>query len=139
MLANPANRHKAIALTFDQFRYGFANAVSEDEAMRLYDEFHVAGSGIPLFQAAFANVNPHTEDKALKLGDDRGPLLILAGSEDHQAPTAIAQATYKKQRKNEYFDTEFFEIPGKGHSLTIDDGWRETAELSLAFIDKHLK
>ena len=139
VLANPANRHKAIALTFDQFRYGFANAVSEDEAMRLYDEFHVAGSGIPLFQAAFANVNPHTEDKALKLGDDRGPLLILAGSEDHQAPTAIAQATYKKQRKNEYFDTEFFEIPGKGHSLTIDDGWRETAELSLAFIDKHLK
>ena len=139
VLVNPANRHKAIALTFDQFRYGFANAVSEDEAQRLYDEYHVAGSGIPLFQAAFANVNPRTEDTALKLGQDRGPLLVVAASEDHQAPTAIAEASYKKQRKNEFFETEFLEIPDRGHSLTIDDGWRDVAEISLDFIRRFVK
>lgn len=139
ILTNPANRHKAIALTPDQFRYGFANAVSEEEAQELYEQFHVAGSGIPLFQAAFANINPRTEDKALKLVDDRGPMLILAGSEDHQAPTAIAEATFKKQQKNEHFDTEFHEIPGRGHSLTIDQGWQEVAQISLDFISRYVK
>lgn len=134
ILLNPANRHRAVALTFDQFRYGFANAVTEDEARRLYDEFHVAGSGVPLFQAAFANVNPRTEDKAEKLGEDRGPLLVVAGAEDHQAPTAIAAATYEKQRRNAHAETEFVELPDRGHSLTIDAGWEDVARLSLDFV-----
>lgn len=139
VLVNPANRHRAVSLTFDQFRYGFANSVSEAEAQHLYDEYHVAGSGVPLFQAAFANLNPWTEDKAEKLGEDRGPMLILAGAEDHQAPTAIAEASFKKQRKNEHFVTEFAEIPGRGHSLTIDDGWAEVAQMSLDFIGRFVK
>src|SRR5512132_3035075 len=120
VLANPANRHRAVTLTFDQFRYGFANAVTEDEAHELYEQFHVAGSGIPLFQAAFANLNPATEVKAEKTGDDRGPMLVVSGELDHQAPHAIAWATYNAQKKNEHFVTEFVEIPNRGHSLTID-------------------
>lgn len=136
-LSNPANRGRAITLTYDQFRFGFASAVSEDEARELYEQFHVAGSGIPLFQAAFANVNPGTEVKARKKGDDRGPMLILVGDEDHQAPPAIARSTYKKQRKNDHFVTEFAEVPGRGHSITIDSGWEEVARMSLEFFEKN--
>lgn len=87
-----------MALTFEQFRYGFGNAVSEDEARQLYEQYHVAGSGIPIFQAAFANFNPRTEARADKKNPDRGPMLIIGGEKDHQVPWAIANATYKEQR-----------------------------------------
>jgi non-heme chloroperoxidase len=134
VLRNPANRSKAIALTFEQFRYGFANAVPEDEARRLYDAFHVAAPAVPIFQAAFANINPGTEVTADKKRPERGPMLIISGELDHQVPHSIAHATYTKQAKNEHAVTEFAEIPGRGHSLTIDDGWQEVAETSLEFI-----
>ncbi len=136
VLANPANRGRAITLTYDQFRFGFASSVSEQEAKELYDQFHVAGSGVALFQAAFANVNPGSEVKAKKKGEDRGPMLVLVGDEDHQAPPAIARATYKKQAKNEYSVTEFAEVPGRGHSITIDSGWQEVAQSCLDFFRK---
>lgn len=134
VLANPANRGRAVALTYEQFRYGFANAVDEDEARGLYDQFHVAGSGIPLFQAAFANLNPNTEVKADKENPERGPMLVVSGELDHQAPHAIADATYRAQSRNAAAVTEFVEIAGRGHSLTIDSGWREVAETALAFV-----
>jgi pimeloyl-ACP methyl ester carboxylesterase len=127
VLGNPANRHRAVTLTFDQFRYGFANAVSEEEAQELYQAFHVAGSGIPIFQAAFANLNPGTEAKADKKNPERGPMLVISGEKDHQVPYAIARATYKKQSKNKENVTEFQEIKNRGHSLTIDSGWQEVA------------
>jgi non-heme chloroperoxidase len=139
VLVNPANRHRAVSLTFDQFRYGFANAVTEEEAHELYEQYHVPGSGIPLFQAAFANVNPGTEDKADKKAAGRGPMLIISGELDHQAPGAIAEATYKKQSANEYAVTEFTEIPNRGHSLTIDSGWQEVAQTSLDFVQRFVK
>jgi len=137
VLSNPANRHKAMTLTFEQFRYGFANVVSEDEARELYEKFHVAGSGVPVFQAAFANINPRTEVKAKRKGEDRGPMLVVSGEFDHQAPPAIARATYKKQRKNEHAVTEFTEIANRGHSLTIDSGWQDVAQTSLDFIQRY--
>ena len=133
VLTNPANRHRAVALTFEQFRYGFGNAVSEDEARQLYEQYHVAGSGIPIFQAAFANFNPRTEAKADKKNPDRGPMLIIGGEKDHQVPWAIAHATYKEQSENPGV-TEIAEIPDRGHSLTIDSGWQEVAQTCLDFI-----
>lgn len=139
VLLNPANRNKAITLTYEQFRFGFANAVSEEEAHQLYEQFHVAGSGIPLFQAAFANINPRTEVQADKTTPDRGPMLIISGEKDHQAPTAIAQATFKQQQKNQTAVTEFVEIPGRGHSLTIDSGWQQVAQTCLDFISRFVK
>ena len=138
VLSNPANRHRAVALTFEQFQYGFANAVSEEEARRLYEKFHVAGSGVPIFQAAFANINPGTEAKADNLNAERGPLLVISGEKDHQVPHAIAHATYERQRKNAAV-TEFAEIPGRGHSLTIDSGWREVAQTTLDFVGRFVK
>lgn len=138
VLSNPANRHRAVALTFEQFQYGFANAVSEEEAHQLYEKFHVAGSGVPIFQAAFANINPGTEAKADNLNAERGPLLVISGEKDHQVPHAIAHATYERQRKNAAV-TEFAEIPGRGHSLTIDSGWREVAQTTLDFVGRFVK
>jgi non-heme chloroperoxidase len=139
VLSSPTNRHKAVTLTFDQFKYGFANAVSEEEAHELYEKYHVAGSGVPVFQAAFANLNPNSELKSKKKGEDRGPMLIIAGELDHQAPTAMAKAAFKKQSKNEHHVTEFEEIEGRGHSLTIDSGWETVAQTSLDFVTRFVK
>jgi non-heme chloroperoxidase len=134
VLSNPANRKRAVTLTFEQFRYGWANAVSESEAHQLYDEFHVAAPGAPLFQAATANFNPFTEAKVPDHGD-RGPLLIISGGADRTVPWAIAHASYKLQHRH-YGVTEITEIPNRGHALTIDSGWREVAATALTFVKR---
>ncbi len=133
VLSNPANYHRAVALTYEQFRYGFANALEEDEAHALYDQCAVPGPGTPLFQAAAANLNPWTEDRVNTKNPARGPLLLIAGEKDHTVPLAVVKAAYKLQQHNPAV-TEFREIPGRGHSLTIDHGWRDVAEIALAFI-----
>jgi len=133
VLTNPANRHRAVPLTYEQFRYGFANAVSEDEARQLYDAFAVPAPGAPLFQAATANFNPWTEAKVDHKNPERGPLLIISGEKDHTVPWAIANASFKKQKKNKGV-TEIVEISGRGHALTIDSGWREVADKALEFV-----
>jgi non-heme chloroperoxidase len=133
VLGNPANRHRAIPLTFEQFHYAFANAVSDDEAKELYDTYAVPASGTPIFQAAGANFNPWTEAKVDTKNPDRGPLLIISGEKDHTVPWAIANASYKKQVKNEGV-TEITRMPNRGHALTIDSGWREVADTALAFV-----
>jgi non-heme chloroperoxidase len=135
ILINPRNRGKAITLTFDQFRYSWANALDEDEAMELYDKFHVAASGISLAQMGNANLNPWTESKVDIHNPDRGPLLIIDGEKDHTVPWAIANAAYKRQKQNPGV-TEIVQISNRGHSLTIDSGWREVADLALNFVKR---
>jgi pimeloyl-ACP methyl ester carboxylesterase len=132
VLGNPANINRAIPLTFDQFRFAFANALSEHEAQGLYDTFAVPASGKPLFQAAAANLNPWTEAKVDTENPERGPLLIISGEKDNTVPWAIASASFKLQQRNPGV-TEIVEMPNRGHSLTIDHGWREVAETALAF------
>ena len=134
-LGNPANRHRAVPLTYDLFRYAFANAVTEDEAKELYETFAVPASGAPLFQAAAANLNPWTEAKVDTENPGRGPLLIISGEKDHTVPWAIANASYKQQKNNEGV-TEIVEIKNRGHALTIDSGWREVADTALAFTQR---
>jgi pimeloyl-ACP methyl ester carboxylesterase len=134
VLTNPANRHRAVPLTYEQFRYAFANAVDEDEARQLYDAFAVPAPGAPLFQAATANFNPWTEVKVDNKNPERGPLLIISGEKDHTVPWAIANASFKKQKKNKGAITEIVEISGRGHALTIDSGWREVADKALEFV-----
>lgn len=131
-LLDPRTRGRAISLTFDQFKFGWANALDEKEAKDLYDTFHVAGSGIALVQMGNANLNPWTEAKVNTKNPARGPLLIIDGEKDHTVPWAIANATYKRQRRNAAV-TEIVKIPNRGHSLTIDHGWREVAQTSLDF------
>jgi non-heme chloroperoxidase len=135
VLGNPLNRGRAVTLSFDQFRYGWANAVPRDEAQKLYDEFHVAAPGRPIFQAAFANLNPGAETRADTKNPERGPLLIFTGEDDHAVPPAMSRAAYKKQSRNPGV-TEHVEMPNRGHSLTIDQGWREVAEKALDFVKR---
>jgi non-heme chloroperoxidase len=136
ILRNPLNRGRAITLTFDQFKYGWTNAIeSEDEAKRLYDEFHVAGAGVALMQMANANLNPWTEAKLDPKNPERGPLLIIDGEKDHTVPWAIANAAYKRQKRNEAV-TEIKQMPNRGHSLTIDSGWQDVAQAALDFVKR---
>jgi pimeloyl-ACP methyl ester carboxylesterase len=135
VLSNPANRKRAVPLTYEQFRFGFANAVGEDEAKELYETYAVPASGAPLFQAAAANLNPWTEAKVDTKNPERGPLLIISGEKDNTVPWAIANASYKKQKRNVGV-TEIEEIPNRGHALTIDSGWREVADKALAFVQR---
>jgi non-heme chloroperoxidase len=138
VLSNPANYNRAVPLTYEQFRYGFANAVSEDEAKELYETYAVPAPGAPLFQAATANLNPWTEVKVDTDNPDRGPLLIVSGEKDHTVPWAIANASYKQQADNKGV-TEIVEMPNRGHALTIDRGWREVADTALAFVKRFVQ
>jgi non-heme chloroperoxidase len=139
VLGNPRNRGRAVPLTYEQFRYAFANAVTEDEAKQLYEAYAVPGAGAPIFQAAAANLNPWTEAKVNSKNPERGPLLIMSGEKDHTVPLSIAKAAYRKQKRNGVSVTEIAEVPGRGHSLTIDHGWREVADTALAFVQRFLK
>jgi non-heme chloroperoxidase len=135
VIRNPLNRGRAVTLTFDEFKYGWTNALSEEEGKALYETYHVAAPGVALMQMADANLNPFTEAKLDPKNPERGPLLIIDGEKDHTVPWAIANAAYKRQRHNDNV-TEIVQIPDRGHSLTIDSGWREVAEQALRFVQR---
>ena len=132
-LINPLTRGRAITLTFDQFKYGWANALDEKEAKELYERFHIAGSGLSLVQMGNANLNPWTEAKVDTKNPERGPMLIISADNDHTVPWAIAQASYKLESRNQGV-TEIVKMKDRGHALTIDHGWREVADTALAFV-----
>jgi non-heme chloroperoxidase len=138
VLSNPANRKRGVPLTLAQFRFGWGNALSEAEAKELYETFSVPAPGAPLFQAATANFNPWTEAKADTKNPARGPLLIVSGEKDHTVPWAIANASFKKQRRNPGV-TEIVEMPNRGHALVIDSGWREVADKALEFVKRFVQ
>jgi non-heme chloroperoxidase len=135
VLRNPANWNRAVPLTYEQFRYAFANVVGEDEAKELYLGYSVPGPGEPLFQAAAANLNPWSEAKVDTRNPERGPMLIISAESDHTVPWAIANASYKKQMRNVGV-TEIVKLPNRGHSLTIDEGWRGVAQTALEFVKR---
>jgi pimeloyl-ACP methyl ester carboxylesterase len=135
VLRNPLNRGRAVTLTLDQFKYGWANALSDQEAKELYERYHVATPGVALMQMANANLNPFTEAKVDTKNPDRGPLLIIEGEKDHTVPWAIANASFKKQKRNPGV-TEIKSIENRGHSLTIDSGWREVCDPALGFVKR---
>ena len=136
VLANPLNYRRSVMLTEKQFRFAFGNAVSEAESAELYETYAVPGSGEPLFQAATANLNPRTEASVDTTNSGRDPLLVISGEKDNTVPWAIANASYKKQAKNPN-PSEITVLPGRGHSLVVDGGWREVAETAFAFVEKH--
>ncbi|MCU1509865.1 MAG: alpha/beta hydrolase [Glaciihabitans sp.] len=136
VLGNPTNYGKAVTLTFEQFNYGWTNALDEAEARELYETYHVAGSGVPLFQAAAANFNPWSEDSVDTKNPDRGPLLFISGLEDHTVPWAVASAAFEIQAKNPGL-TQIVAIEGRGHSLIIDHGWKDVADEALYFVNEN--
>ncbi|WP_432837923.1 alpha/beta hydrolase [Dactylosporangium sp. CA-092794] len=122
-----------VTLSFEQFQYGWANALDDDEARALYDEFHVAAAGNPIFQVVSANLNPFSETKLDTKNPGRGPLLLIGGEADHTVPVKPTEQAYTIQAKNPGV-TEFVVLPDRGHSLTIDHGWPEVAQTALEFI-----
>lgn len=134
VLSNPANRDRAVPLSIEQFRYAFANALSQEEADDLYERYAVPGSGAPIFEAATANINPWSEDR-VDNNPERGPMLIVSGEKDHTVPLAIAHAAFQIQKRNAGV-TEYLEMPDRGHSLTIDRGWQEVADRALTFVQR---
>ena len=135
VLRNPKNKHRAITLSPKQFQYSFANTLSEEESEMLYDRWTIPGPGRPLFEAAFAAFSRHSPDEVDTGNVDRGPLLLIAGGEDHTVPEAVTKSSLK-QYKDSTAVTDFMEFPDRGHSLTIDSGWREVAEACLAWLSR---
>ena len=135
-LRNPANRGRAVALTPEQFRYGFGNALSAEESQSLYDKWTIPSPGKPLFEAALANLAPGSPAKVDTSKADRGPLLLTAGGKDHTVPAAITRSTLKLYRKSPAV-TETREFPDRGHSLSIDSGWKDVADAVLAWLKQH--
>jgi non-heme chloroperoxidase len=136
VLTNPRNVGRAVPLTFEQFQYAFANEVDDAEAHRLYETDAVPAPGKPLFQGAFANFNPWTEDKVNTHNPQRGPLLLISGEKDNTVPVSVVEGAYKRQEKNPGV-TQYHKMPNRGHSLTIDHGWREVADVALAFVSQY--
>jgi|SRR5215469_2137421 len=134
-LRSPANRNLAVSLTADQFRYGFGNTLSAQESGELYDRWAVPSPGKPLFEAALANFTPHSPAQVNTASTTRGPLLITAGGRDHTVPKSISTATRKLYHKSPAI-TDFMDFSDRGHSLTIDQGWREVADYTLDWLSK---
>jgi len=130
---NPANVRRAVALTADQFRYAFGNAVSPEESDALYEQWSIPAPGKPLFEAASANFNPYSPVTVNTANEMRGPLLLMTGGKDHTVPGAITHAECKKYRHSNAV-TDLHEFPDRAHSLTIDNGWREVADVALAWL-----
>jgi pimeloyl-ACP methyl ester carboxylesterase len=130
---NPANKHRAISLTAEQFRYSFGNAISDEESDELYERWTIPAPGKPLFEAAAANFSLHSPTAVNTRNNLRGPLLLVMGGQDHTVPESITKSTLK-QYKHAVAETAFLEFPDRGHSLTIDMGWPEVAAATLSWL-----
>jgi len=133
VLRNPANRNRAVSLTKAQFRYGFANAVSEQESDELYEAWTIPSPGRPLFQAAFANFARRSPAAVNTRNSDRGPLLLISGQQDHTVPDAVTRSAFKRYRKSGAV-TDLKQFPDRGHSLVVDSGWQEVADAALSWL-----
>lgn len=135
-LGNPFNKHKAISLTAEEFRYGFGNALSVTEADSLFDRWTIPSPVRGLFEVAFANFTFHAASKVQTDNSTRGPLLLISGTADHTAPDVTTRAAYKLYRHS-LAVTEFQQFEGRGHSLTVDHGWPKVADAILDWLQHH--
>jgi pimeloyl-ACP methyl ester carboxylesterase len=132
-LGNPANLHKAVSLTQKEFRFGFGNAVSEQESNALFETLTIPSPARPLFQAAAANFVLHSEAKVNTSNTTRGPLLLISGTADHTVPDVVTRSSFKQYR-NSTAITELKQFEGRGHSLAVDNGWRDVANAVLEWL-----
>ena len=133
---NPANRHRSVMLTAEQFRYGFGNAVPQEESDALWRQWVVPSPGKPLFEAAVANFSPHSPAEVDTDNATRGPLLLITGGQDHTVPEVVTKATLKQYRHSDA-ETDLIEFADRGHSLTVDHGWRDVAGACEQWLQAH--
>jgi pimeloyl-ACP methyl ester carboxylesterase len=131
-LKNPANKHRAVTLTPEEFHYAFTNGMTEEESRAVYERYAAPGPGRPLFQAAFANFSPRSPVAVNYRNDQRAPLLIIAGAEDHVSPVSINRSELKHQQKA-HAVTAYKEFPARQHFLLGQEGWQEIADFALAW------
>jgi pimeloyl-ACP methyl ester carboxylesterase len=129
-LKNPANNHRAVMLTSDEFHYAFTNTQTEAASARLYARYAVPGPGRVLFQAALANFTPSAPTKVNFHNDARAPLLLIAGGADHTAPASVTRTEAKLQGKSDAL-TAYKEFPGRSHFTVGQPGWEEVADFAL--------
>jgi pimeloyl-ACP methyl ester carboxylesterase len=130
VLGNPANRHRTVSLTAKQFHYAFGNTLSEEESNELHQTWSIPGAGKPLFEDAGANFSRHSAAKVDTHLADRGPLLLTSGTDDHVVPLKVTKEVVAMYSKSEA-ETDFHVFEGRGHSLTIDGGWKDVAGVVL--------
>lgn len=130
VLKNPANRHKAVALTPEEFHYSFTNTLDEAESEAIFERYAVPGPGRVLFQGALANLTPHARVAVDFGNDDRAPLLLIAGGADHVAPASLNRSNFEHYKKSAAV-TEFKEFPGRSHYTLGEDGWEDVADYAL--------
>jgi pimeloyl-ACP methyl ester carboxylesterase len=135
-MGNPANLHRAVSLTREAFRYGFGNALPQGESDELHDKWTIPGPARPVFQAATANFSPRSQAKVNTANDTRGPLLIISGTADHTVPDVTTRATYRQYRRSGAV-TKLLQFEDRGHSLTVDSGWKEIAQATLQWLKQH--
>ena len=133
---NPANRHRSVSLTAEQFRFAFTNAVSQEESDRLYDRWTIPAPGRPLFEAASSNFDPHSPAAVDTANAGRGPLLLIASGKDHTVPESVTRSTLTQYRHSSAV-TDIETFPDRGHSLVIDSGWQAVADLCLTWLKEH--
>jgi pimeloyl-ACP methyl ester carboxylesterase len=137
VLGNPANAKKAVSLTAGRFRYGFGNAVSQDESDVLFERWTIPSPARPLFEASSANFVSHSPAAVEVRNARRGPLLLISGGKDHTVPDAVTRSTFKQYRHSSAV-TELKQFPDRGHSLVVDSGWKEIADATLKWLDEAL-
>lgn len=132
-LGNPTNRHKAVSLTSKEFRFGFGNALTQEESDALFERWTIPSPARPLFEAAVANFSLHSPAKVETKNEERGPLLLISGTKDHTVPDKVTRSTLKQYRDSTAV-TELKQFEGRGHSLTIDGGWNDVANAILDWL-----
>ena len=135
-LSNPANRHRAVPLTPEQFHYAFTNNLTEEESLAVYQRYAVPGPDHILFQAAFANFNPHAATAVDFHNNHRAPLLLISGGSDHVSPASVVEANFKLYRHSTAV-TEYKNYPGRTHYTLGQDGWEEVADYALSWAEAH--
>jgi pimeloyl-ACP methyl ester carboxylesterase len=136
VLKNPANAHRAVMLTPDEFHYAFTNTMTDQASLEAYERYAVPGPGRVLFQGAFANFNPRTPDRVDFRKDERAPLLLIAGGSDHVVPAAVDESMAKHYGKSAAL-TEYKEYAGRSHFTVGQDGWEEVADYALNWAAEH--
>ena len=134
VLGNPANRHRGVSLTESQFRYAFGNMLTDEESGALHAAWSIPGPGRALFQEAGANLSPHSPAKVDTHQAERGPLLLTSGTDDHTVPLKVTKEVFGMYSLGPA-DTGLHIFEGRGHSLTIDGGWKDVAEVALAWFE----
>ncbi len=131
VLKSPANKHRAVALTFPEFHYSFTNTMDDGDAQAAFERYAAPGPGRVLFEGAFANFNPHTALQVDFKNDDRAPLLVVAGGSDHVEPASVQRQASKRFQRKSTAVTDYKEFPGRSHFLIGQEGWEEIADYAL--------